>query len=110
MKKSELKALIREVVEEVAQQDLYKDQLYIRATGANQRAGGTSRWLKITRIEDEGDSYAFYVMISGEERSVGVSKEQIKSGQGTPNLAFKVRSMPATVNTVLMHYFGKSVT
>ena len=41
MKKSELKALIKEVVEEIGQQ-FYKNQLYIRATGQNQRGGGTS--------------------------------------------------------------------
>ena len=109
MKKSELKALIKEVVEEIGQQ-FYKNQLYIRATGQNQRGGGTSNWLKIRRIEDEGDSYAFFVVIRGHERSVGISKSDIKSGRGIPNLGFRVRSMPATVNTVLYHYFGKDVT
>ncbi len=108
MKKSELKNLINEVIEEMSQ-DFYKDQLYLRATGPNQRAGGTSKWLKIRKIEDEGDSYAFFVIIRGEERSVGISKETIKSGKGTPNLEFQVRSMPATVNTVLHHYFSGNV-
>ena len=87
----------------------HKDQLYIKATGANQYAGGSKNWLKIRSINDEGTSYTFHVVIRGMEKFVEITKKSIKSGEGTPNLAFRIRSMPATVDSVLTHYFGKPV-
>lgn len=107
MNRSVLKQLIREVAGE-----FYKDQLFLRATGANKYAyGGMGRWFKIIRIEDEGDSFGFYVVSRGRELSVGVSKERIKqkTGNPTPNLAFKIRSMPATVMDVLHHYYQGNI-
>ena len=105
MKKSELKQIIREVIEEV--QGEYANQLYIRAKGANQKAGGTRNWLKIWKIEDIGDEYEVSVVINGMKKSVGLPKKMIDSGEGFPNLEFRIRSMPATAKMVIDQYFGK---
>lgn len=80
----------------------YRDQLYVRAKGANRYAGGSKNWLRIRRIERVSDKdFVVYVQLHGMEKGVDINLDI-----GTPNLDFKVRGMPATFGTVLMHYFG----
>jgi len=91
----------------LTEDEFYKDQLYVKATGANRYAGGSNNWLKIRKIEKGPAPHEFtlFVNIGGQEKEVGVNRNE-----PSPNLAFKVRSMPASLHTVLMHYFGGPIT
>jgi len=107
IKLAELKQLVREVVAETSQ-NFYKNELYIRSTGENRYGdGGMGRWFKIRKIEDEEKSFVFYVMSQGAEMSVRIDKSLL--GKGHPNLAFKIRSMPATIVDVLHHYYEGNI-
>ena len=90
-------------------EEFYKDQLCVRATGVNILMGGSPNWLKIKRIEDRNDEYELWVTIRGFEKSVGIPKEWIKSGQRPEYLKFKVRGQPCSIRTVLTHYYGKVI-
>lgn len=46
---------------------------YVRATGHNQLAGGTSKWLRIRNIEKHGDSYEIEVRMRNEKKYVSIS-------------------------------------
>lgn len=84
----------------------HNNQLYIRATGRNRYAGGSGgRWLKIRRIEDQGKDYAVFIHNEGMEKVFMISKEELKQDH-VPNVAFRIRSMPASARMVINHYFS----
>jgi len=80
--------------------------IFIRATGQNRYAGGSKgRWLKIRRIEDQGKDYAIFIHNEGMEKVFMISKEELKKDH-VPNVAFRIRSMPASARMVINHYFS----
>lgn len=84
----------------------HNNHLYIRATGQNRYAGGSKgRWLKIRRIEDQGKDYAIFIHNEGMEKVFMISKEELKKDH-VPNVAFRIRSMPASARMVINHYFS----
>ena len=84
-----------------------RNRLSLRATGNNRYMGGSSNWLNIRRIEDLGDEYALFVMVRGFEKSIGIPKERIKSGEPTLYLKFRVDGQPCSINNILAYYYGE---
>lgn len=79
---------------------------YIRATGNNQLAGGTSKWLKVRSINRiNTDSFELGVIIRGMEKYVTVSKnykpEFLEFAKGYPGL------MPISHIRLINEYEGK---
>jgi hypothetical protein len=76
---------------------------YVRATGNNRYAGGTTKWLKIRNIRKTGDIYyEIEVRIRGLKRVVGVVKDNsfknLEFAKGWPGL------MPVSCHTVLEEF------
>lgn len=82
-----------------------KSKLYIRATGTNQLAGGTARWLKIRNIKKTSDWwYEIEVIIRGSKKFVGVSDrvrvENLEFAKGWPGL------QPVSCGTVISAFMS----
>ena len=78
---------------------------YIRATGNNQLADGTSRWLKIRNFVKFNDGYEVAVRIRGNNKYVNVSEKynrHLEFAKGWPGL------MPVSLRTIINNYYKEN--
>ena len=63
---------------------------YVRATGDNQFAGGTDKWLKVRGMKEELYAYILEVRFNGQRKFVAMQKNQptynLEFAEGWPGL------------------------
>jgi hypothetical protein len=82
-----------------------KIRFYVRATGDNQFAGGTGRWLRIRKFVKDGDGYEIKVRIRNIPKYVHVSEKHhkyLEFAEGWPGLK------PVSLQTIIGRYYANT--